>query len=127
MTGNASTTATFKGLFGQANFALEQIVPPHLNTLAARLPGEPGVTLHSFLRENISLPLFRPFLGKRDQVEERNSLINRLPRRVVGKHGDAHLCIQCVVEANERFGFGNWHRSHQAPGVAASGSTALHS
>jgi len=45
MTGNASTTATFKELFGQANFALEQIVPPHLETLAARLPGEPGVTL----------------------------------------------------------------------------------
>lgn len=119
MTGNASTTASFKELFGQANFALEQIVPPHLETLAARLPGEPGVTLHSFLRENTLLPLFQPFLGKREQGEERNSPINRLPRRVVGKHGDARLCIQCMVEADERFGFGYWHRSHQAPGVSA--------
>jgi hypothetical protein len=119
MTGNASSTATFKELFGKANFALDQIVPPHLETLAARLPGESGVTLHSFLRENTLLPLFRPFLGKREHGEEPNSLINRLPRRVVGKHGDAHLCIQCVVEADERFGFGYWHRSHQAPGVSA--------
>ena len=119
MTGNASTTASFKELFGQANFALEQIVPPHLETLAARLPGEPSVTLHSFLRENTLLPLFQPFLGKREQGEERNSPINRLPRRVVGKHGYAHLCIQCMVEADERFGFGYWHRSHQAPGVSA--------
>lgn len=119
MTGNASTTATFKELFGQANFALEQIVPPHLETLAARLPGEPGVTLHSFLRENTLLPLFQPFLGKREQGVGRTSLINRLPRRVVGKHGHAHLCIQCMVEADERFGFGYWHRSHQAPGVSA--------
>lgn len=119
MMGNGSTTTTFKQLFGQANFALEQIVPPHLETLAARLPGEPGVTLHSFLRENTLLPLFQPFLGKREQGEERNSPINRLPRRVVGKHGYAHLCIQCMVEANECFGFGYWHRSHQAPGVSA--------
>lgn len=119
MTGNASTTATFKELFGQANFALEQIVPPHLETLAARLPGEPSITLQSFLRENTLLPLFRPFLGKRNQCEERTSVINRLPRRVVGKHGNAHLCIQCVVEADERFGFGYWHRTHQAPGVSA--------
>lgn len=119
MTGNASTTATFKELFGQANFALDQIVPPHIETLAARLPGEPGITLHNFLRENTLLPLFQPFLGKLEKGEERNNLINRLPRRVVGKHGDAHLCIQCVVEADERFGFGYWHRSHQAPGVTA--------
>lgn len=119
MTGNASTTATFKELFGQANFALGQIVPPHLETLAARLPGVPSATLQSFLRENTLLPLFRPFLGKRGQGEERASLINRLPRRVVGKHGDANLCVQCVVEADERFGFGYWHRSHQVPGVSA--------
>lgn len=118
MMGNTSTTA-FKELFGHANFALEQIVPPHLETLAARLPGEPSVNLQSFLRENTLLPLFRPFLGKREQGEERTSLINRLPRRVVGKHGHAHLCTQCMVEADERFGFGYWHRSHQAPGVSA--------
>lgn len=119
MTGNASTTATFKDLFGQANFALGQIVPPHLETLASRLPGEPSVTLYNFLTENTLLPLFRPFLGKRVQSEQRNNMINRLPRRVVGKHGDAHLCIHCVIEAEERFGFGYWHRSHQAPGVSA--------
>lgn len=119
MTGNRSTTTTFKQLFGQANFPLEQIVPPHLETLAARVPGEPSVTLQSLLKENTLLPLFRPFLGKREQGDGRNSLISRLPRRVVGKHGDAHLCIQCMVEAAERFGFGYWHRSHQAPGVTA--------
>lgn len=119
MSGNASKVATFMELFGKANFALEQIVPLHLETLAARLPGEPTITLQSFLRENTLLPLFQPFLGKREQGEERNSLINRLPRRVVGKHGNAHLCVQCVVEAVELFGFGYWHRSHQAPGVSA--------
>jgi hypothetical protein len=116
---NRSSTTTFKQLFGQSNFSLEQIVPPHLETLAARVPGEPAVTLEDFLTTNTLLPLFQPFLGKRSHSNKHGSLIDRLPRRVVGKHGDAYLCVECTIEATESFGFGYWHRSHQAPGVTA--------
>ena len=119
MVGNRSSTKTFKQLFEQPNFSLEQIVPPHLATLAASMPGEPAVILQGFLNNNTLLPLFQPFLGKRGHSNEHGSLIDRLPRRVVGKHGDAYLCVQCVDEAAENFGFGYWQRSHQAPGVTA--------
>jgi hypothetical protein len=119
MVGNRSSATTFRQLFGHGNFSLEQIVPPHLETLAARVPGELAVTLQGFLTNNTLLPLFQPFLGKRGHSNEHGSLINRLPRRVVGKHGDAYLCVQCMDEAAESFGFGYWHRSHQAPGVMA--------
>ncbi|WGG50476.1 TnsD family Tn7-like transposition protein [Rugamonas sp. DEMB1] len=119
MVGNRSSARTFKQLFEQPNFSLEQIVPPHLETLAASMPGEPTVILQEFLNNNTLLPLFQPFLGKRGHSNEHGGLINRLPRRVVGKHGDAYLCVQCTNEAAESFGFGYWHRSHQAPGVTA--------
>jgi len=117
--GNSSVAGTFKELFQQNSFSLAQIVPPHLDVLAARLPGNPTTTLHNFLTQNTLLPLFRPFLGTREHGDGQSILVNRLPRHVVGKHGDAYMCVQCMVEAEHQFGFAYWQRSHQAPGVTA--------
>lgn len=115
--GNRSVATTFKELFQHNNFSLAQIVPPHLDVLAAQLPGDPNATLNNFLAQNTLLPLFRPFLGTREPGDGQSICLNRLPRHVVGKHGDAYMCVQCMAEAEHQFGFGYWQRSHQAPGV----------
>lgn len=119
VSGNRSVATTFKELFKHNNFSLAQIVPPHLDVLAAQLPGDPNATLNNFLTQNTLLPLFRPFLGTREPGDSQSICLNRLPRHVVGKHGDAYMCVQCMAEAEDQYGFGYWQRSHQAPGVIA--------
>ena len=52
------------------------------------------------------------------------TLVSRLPRRVVGHHGEPRLCRACVKEDVNAFGMGYWHRAHHLPGVGYVGDTA---
>lgn len=117
--GNSSSTVTLNELFGAPQTGLDQVVPPGLEVLATRLPGDPRTNLLNILSENTLLPLFQPFIGHVESNASQQSLLSRLPRRVVGKTGEAYLCVQCVREDEKTFGIGYWHRAHQAPGVTA--------
>jgi len=120
LSGNKTINLTFDELFSKAPFPLEQIVPPGIEVLAARLPGEQRDVLKKLVLENTLLPLFLPYLSP--QKPNKNSvdpseLVSHIPRRVVGLHGEAHLCLHCVEEDKRKHGVPYWHRSHQIPGV----------
>lgn len=119
MAGNSTFGGTLDDLFGSPLTGLDQVVPCGIDALATRLPGDPHAHLLNILSENTLLPLFQPFIGHADGSGSQQGILSRLPRRVVGKHGEAYLCIQCVREDEKTFGMGYWHRAHHAPGVTA--------
>jgi hypothetical protein len=119
MAGNSTFGATLDELFGNPLTGLDQAVPPGIDVLAMSLPGDPRTNLLNILSENTLLPLFQPFIGHADGNASQQGLLSRLPRRVVGKHGEAYLCVQCLREDEKTFGIGYWHRAHHAPGVTA--------
>ncbi|NPT62566.1 transposase [Paraburkholderia sp. 5N] len=121
LSGNRIETDTFLDLFDSMPFALEQIVPPALRRLAVRLDDEPAAALQRLLERNTLRPLFEPFLGDAPQpaLADVGAMVSRLPRRVVGLHGEAHLCTACVEEDLRTLGMAYWHRAHHVPGVSA--------
>lgn len=122
LTGNKTISNTYVDLFDKKPFPLEQIVPTSIEVLAGRLGGERRERLKELLLENTLLPLFLPYLGT--AKSEANSdvsseIVSHIPRRVVGMHGEAQLCLECVKEDAAEFGVPYLHRSHQIPGVTA--------
>jgi len=118
--GNCSHQTTFLELFQRPPFPLNQIVPPHIETLASQLPGEPRSVLKQLVLEHTLLPLFLPYLAPQLPTRikgDPSEVVSHIPRRVVGLHGDAQLCLHCVPEDEQTFGMPYWHRSHQIPGV----------
>nr|WP_307728769.1 TnsD family Tn7-like transposition protein [Massilia solisilvae] len=122
--GNATFTATLRQLFGHPLSDLSKIVPKCIEDLAAKLPGEPSENAGALTSANTLLPLFSPFLGKAnsrllDRMEaDTGCSVSRLPRHVVGRHGDSNLCIQCAVDDEREHGVAYWRRAHQCPGVS---------
>ncbi len=120
LSGNRVESDTFLDLFDSAPFSLEQIVPPSLIRLADRVDDSSQAALQTLLAGNTLWPLFEPFLADAPQPEPADvgAMVSRLPRRVVGLHGEAHLCPACVEEDIRTFGMGYWHRAHHVPGVS---------
>lgn len=121
LSGNKTVPRTFDELFGKPPFPLEQIVPLGIEILAARLPGEQRDELKKLLLENTLLPLFLPYLAPTrpsNLAVDASELVSHVPRRVVGMHGEAHLCLNCVEDDQREHGVPYWHRSHQIPGVS---------
>lgn len=111
-------------LFQRPQIALSQVVPSGIDVLAERLPGAAAQNLKTIIQENTLLPLFSPFIGQTEAGEAAatdrwlRGMMSRVPRRVVGKHGDSYLCTSCLREDEQMHGVAYWHREHQAPGVA---------
>jgi hypothetical protein len=122
LSGNRTEADTFLDLFDSAPFALEQIVPPGLARLAARLSDDQGPALEMLLEQNTLLPLFAPFLGESSDAQSASlpgeAALSGLPRRVVGMHGEAQLCTACVLEDVRDHGMAYWRRAHHVPGVS---------
>lgn len=122
LSGNRTETDTFLDLFDSAPFTLEQIVPPGLARLAARLSDDSEAALRTLLMQNTLLPLFSPFLGEGSEAQSASltveAALSRLPRRVVGMHGEAQLCTACVLEDVRDHGMPYWRRAHHVPGVS---------
>lgn len=117
---NHSHHTTFLELFQRPPFPLNQIVPPHIETLASKLPGEPRSVLKQLVLEHTLLPLFLPYLAPQRPTHikgDPSEVVSHIPRRVVGMHGDAQLCLHCVSDDKQAFGMPYWHRAHQIPGV----------
>lgn len=120
LSGNRVESDTFLDLFDSAPFSLEQIVPQPLMRLADRVDDSSQASLKRLLEGNTLWPLFEPFIAVASQpaTAEIGSMVSRLPRRVVGLHGEAQLCPLCVEEDIRAFGMGYWHRAHHVPGVS---------
>ncbi|MCX4151653.1 MULTISPECIES: TniQ family protein [Paraburkholderia] len=122
LSGNRTEADTFLDLFDSPPFTLEQIVPPGLARLAARLSDDPDAALKMLLEQNTLLPLFAPFLGEGSDSQSASltaeAALSRLPRRVVGMHGEAQLCTACAVEDVRDHGMAYWRRAHHVPGVS---------
>lgn len=123
ISGNRTEQSTFAELFDCLPFGLDKVVPPFIQTLASRLPGETEANLATIIQANTLFPLFRPFVGASEKKAAGQSptrvsdSISHRPRHVVGMMGDAKLCLSCVREDEAQYGVGYWHRSHQIPGV----------
>ncbi|WP_374554281.1 TniQ family protein [Aquitalea pelogenes] len=122
LSGNKTIPVTFDELFGKPPFPLEQIVPLGIEVLATKLPGEQRDELKKLLLENTLLPLFLPYLAptrvSTNLTVDPSEVVSHIPRRVVGMHGEAHLCLECVRDDQRAYGVPYWHRSHQIPGVS---------
>lgn len=121
LSGNKTINSTFDELFGKPPFPLEQIVPTGIEVLASRLPGEQRDELKKLVLENTLFPLFLPYLAPAkpsNSIVAPSELVSHIPRRVVGMHGEARLCLQCVENDQHEHGVAYWHRSHQIPGVS---------
>jgi hypothetical protein len=120
LSGNRIEADTFLDLFDCVPFALEQIVPPALRRLADRVDDEPDAALQRLLERNTLRPLFEPFLcdAQQSALADVRAMVSRLPRRVVGLHGEAHWCTCCVDEDVRTLGMAYWRRAHHVPGVS---------
>ena len=122
LSGNTAFSTTVAELFERAIVGLSQVIPPNIDVLAAGLPGDAQENLKSIILENTLFPLFLPFIGKAGHVQNAaanwyGGEITHMPRRVVGKHGETFLCLDCLHQDETEFGLAYWHREHQAPGV----------
>lgn len=123
ISGNSTHSTTLTELFQQLRIGLSQVVPPYIEVLASRLPGDTQENLQTIIQENTLFPLFLPFIGRAGITPSTRTetwyggLISHMPRRVVGKHGESCLCQHCLREDESEQGLAYWHRAHQAPGV----------
>jgi hypothetical protein len=120
--GNLTSRVTYSELFQVAPFALTYWVPPYLDRLSARIPGNPEETVAAIHQESTLLPLFRQFVGARfnhDPSAASTYSYRDLPRRIVGESGTTRICIHCLAEDEEEHGTPYIHRAHQIPGIFA--------
>ena len=125
LSGNRTENETFKDIFGAAPFSIG-IIPKRVEDLAARLGGDKDTNLNELLKINTILPIYTPFLGLagngnnslRDEKKTISS-IGRIPRREVGIHSMAKICLACVRADLMEQGYSYWHRAHHIPGITA--------
>lgn len=120
LSGNRTEHETFKDIFGTPRFVM-RIVPSKLGDLASRLPGDEKSNLDELLKFNTILPVYRPFLGisSTGNLEAEGSMaaLARIPRREVGTHSMAKICLECIRDDLSEQGYSYWHRAHHIPGV----------
>lgn len=122
LSGNRTAAETFHDLFRSTPFSVG-LVPKQIETLAARLPGDPESNVEELICANTMFPAYRPFLGigqRGDNVRAGSSLsgVARIPRREGSVHRKAKLCSACVQQDLLETGYAYWHRSHHLPGVS---------
>jgi hypothetical protein len=120
--GQPTAAATFQQLFDRLPFSLTTLVQPHLEALAARLPGSQAQNLARLRAESTLLPLYQRFLGS--TLEPKKSKQKKgghvaPARRINGESRQTHICRQCLVDDERDHGFPYIRRAHQIPGVTA--------
>jgi len=120
--GRPTAAVTFRQLFDRPPFSLTTLLPPHLETLAARLPGSQAQNLTRLRAESTLLPLYQRFLGSTLEPKKSKQKKGRHvapARRINGDSRQTHICRQCLVDDERDHGFPYIHRAHQIPGVTA--------
>lgn len=120
--GRPTMPVTFRQLFDRSPFSLTNLVQPHLDILATRLPGSPAQNLTRLRAESTLLPLYQRFLGSVSKVgrpKKKHGARVEPTRRINGDSRLTHICRQCLVDDEREYGFPYIHRAHQIPGVTA--------
>lgn len=121
--GQPTAYSTYQQLFERPPFSLTALVQPHLDTLAAKLPGSAKFNLLTLQNESTLLPLCQRFSGTQIALAQAGPSAEiraiELPRRINGDSTLTHLCAQCLIEDEEAHGCPYIHRAHQIPGVTA--------
>lgn len=122
LSGNKTEADTFDDIFGASPFPL-QIIPKKIEDLAGRLPGDKEENLLELLNTNTIFPVYKPFSGlAKNTSTSPVSVVDevaRVPRREVGLHSMAKICLSCVSSDLIEAGCSYWHRAHHIPGVTA--------
>jgi hypothetical protein len=120
--GKPTTATTFRQLFDRSPFSLTNLIQPHLEALAARLPGSQAQNLAHLQAESTLLPLYQRFFGStwdaRKRKQKKDACV-ALALRINGDSRLTHICRQCLIEDECEHGFPYIHRAHQIPGVTA--------
>lgn len=120
--GKPTMATTFRELFDRSPFSLTNLIQPHLEALAARLPGSQAQNLARLQAESTLFPLCQSFLGstwdERKRKQKKGAFV-ALALRINGDSRLTHICCKCLVEDECEHGFPYIHRAHQIPGVTA--------
>ncbi len=119
--GNLSTRISYQQLYDSAPFRLTHWIPKYLERFAAKLPGDAKQNVEKLLRHTTLFPLFEVYGNARlglssDAMPIANQIVN-MPKRIVGKSGETHLCVDCLRCDADEWEQPYVHRAHQIPGV----------
>ncbi len=119
--GNLSTRISYQQLYDSAPFRLTHWIPKYLERFAAKLPGDAKQNVEKLLRHTTLFPLFEVYGNARlglssDAMPIANQIVN-MPKRIVGKSGETHLCVDCLRCDADEWEQPYIHRAHQIPGV----------
>lgn len=120
--GHRGVDMTYRRLFDSLPFLLSQPVPSRLSKLAVKFPGELTSNVEELYHRSTLLPLFEQFGGERFHTKERNTLLHSLSsfsHAARANVATTSLCIQCLLNDEEQFGWPYIRRSHNVPGVTA--------
>jgi hypothetical protein len=133
LSANRTITETYQELFQCAPFSLNAWIPPHIATLASRMPGDITANTKDLLAHKTLYPLFQLFSAL--------SFPDHAPRRRANKDGDTapqqehrkshtpivtpkrmvveatRICLACLRNDIQTYGVPYIHLSHQIPGV----------
>jgi hypothetical protein len=100
-------------------------LPCHLETLVRRLPFMSALTCEVLIQRHTLFPVFSPFLkesvvGRVQSAMRGHSGVHQLlgyAATRVFRHTYGLVCPACLKADKFKFGYGYWHREHQADGV----------
>lgn len=137
LSANSTTTLTFHELFEYAPFPLNSWIPPHIGTLASRMPGDVRANALELLQYKTLFPLLQLFsaLSFPEHLSTHRACREGVhaPQRTQRKHRDpiripqrtgteaTRMCLACLHEDFRTFGVPYIHLSHQVPGVQVCG------
>lgn len=133
LSGHHTISETYQELFHCAPFSLNAWIPPHVEILASRLPGNVTENTRALLTHKTLFPLFQIFSAleftryrpehrsAKERVEARRTSnrstgdLIRAPKRLALE--PTRICMECLHEDWKVYGTSYIHLSHQIPGV----------
>jgi TniQ len=112
---------TYRRLFNSAPFLLGVPLPSRLDRLAKKLPGDYLSQLEDLYHRSTLMPLYQQFGGSHSVFHGDKKLYATISNNAQWKQSapETQLCLQCLAEDEEAFGWPIIRRSHNIPGVAA--------
>jgi hypothetical protein len=123
--GEPNARQTNLALWGKT-YGKKLFLPDGIESIAAQMPPETGLTAERFIADTTIFPLLKPFatLEKIDALTRAMKYgdpniynILSFSRVFTLQHRKLRYCTQCVASDANIFGESYWHRVHQLPGV----------
>ncbi|HJV86064.1 MAG TPA: TniQ family protein [Noviherbaspirillum sp.] len=112
---------TYRRIFNSAPFVLGVPLPSRLDRLAKKLPGDYLSQLVDLYQRSTLMPLYQQFGGSHSVSNGNKKVYAAISSNAQWKQNapETQLCLQCLAEDEETFGWPIIRRSHNIPGVAA--------